>query len=139
MEAPFPPGAGPVCPNELLGEPNECPGEKLEAPPPPRAPGPFASAVEEMTASVMAMAASEKILFMGLSLGFDLPRGFDQEGRTTEEMVCPLWDICGFRMGRKGAKADSTRQPVNVFVRPYVKRPPTEAASFILLVFSVLP
>jgi hypothetical protein len=76
VEAPFALGAGPVCPNELLGEPNECPGEKLEAPPPPRAPGPFASAVKDTTASIMAMAASEKIFFMDLSLGLDRPRWF---------------------------------------------------------------
>jgi hypothetical protein len=79
--------AGPVCPNEDPGELNECPGEKLEAPPaPPKPPGPFASAAEEAAARIVATAMSEKIFFMSLSLGlidragFTGPRGTDEKG-----------------------------------------------------------
>ena len=52
---------------------NDCPGEELDAPP-PGAPGapprPFTSAAENATAGIVAMAASDKIFFISLSLGF---------------------------------------------------------------------
>jgi hypothetical protein len=48
---------------------NNCPGEQLEAPP-PTPPGPFASAAEDATASIVTMAASDKIFVISLSLGF---------------------------------------------------------------------
>jgi hypothetical protein len=97
------PVTGPVSLKECPGSPNECPDEKLEAPPPPppRPPGSFASAAEDAPASIVTTATNEKIFFMSLSLGFDRPRGVsrDQGDWLTKEMVCPHWDTPANKIG----------------------------------------
>jgi hypothetical protein len=72
-ECPDSPNECPDSPNERPDSPNECPDEKPEAPPPPR---PLASAADDATASIVTMAANEKIFCISLSLGLINRAGF---------------------------------------------------------------